>query len=130
MAKRQVFAGRRGYFTPDRSISSSGWIFALHAISFRAKVRANIAPVLRDAKALAVDFEDAKAKNEGLECTVLMEPAGGDGEGTESYVQASGHLEDRDCKVIQRSDMGSCARQLGRRLGLFDQAGRPLLRST
>ena len=129
VAKRQVFAGRRGRFIPDRSISSPGWIFTLHAISFRAKARSKIASVLRDAKAFAVDFEDAKAKNEGLECTVLVEPADGDGGGTESHAQASGHLEDKDCKVIGRSGIGPCARQLGRRLGLFDQAGRPLLRS-
>lgn len=129
VAKQQAFAGRRGRFTPDRSISSPGRIFALHAISFRTKARAKTTLVLRDAKALAVDFEDAKAKNEGLEFTVLMEPPDGDGAGTESYAQASGHLEDRDCKVIGRSDMGSCARQLGQRLGLFDQAGIPLLRS-
>lgn len=128
VAKRQVFAGQRGRFTPDRSITFPGVIFALHAISFRTKTRSKTASVLKDAKALAVDFEDAKAKNEGLEFTVLMEPAGGDG-GTEPYAQASGHLEDRDCKVIGRSGIGPCARQLGRRLGLFNRAGRPLLRS-
>ena len=130
MIKRHTFAGRRGHFTPDRSISHSDWIFTLHAISFNVKTRARIISILKDAKAFAVDLEDAKAKNDRLECTVVMEPAvDGSSEWNESYVQASGHLEDRKCKVIRRSGVGSCARQLGQRLGLFDSTGRPLLRA-
>ncbi len=118
VAKRHAFAGRRGRFVPDRSVSSRDWIFALHAISFNVKAGAKIQSVLNDAKAFAVDFEDAREKNEGLECTVVMEPAAaGECEGAESCAQAIGHLKDRDCKVIRRNGIKPCAQQLGRRLG-------------
>lgn len=130
--KRPTFAGRRGRFTPDRGVSGDGWTLALHAISFgaRARAREGIASALGAAKVLAVDFEDAKKKNDGLECTAVVEPPpDGARWGIEPYTQAKDHLRDRDCKVIRPGGMVSYAKQIGQRLGLFDRRGRPVLRT-
>lgn len=130
VARRPTFGGRRGRFTPDRSVSAAGGTVALHAISFELETRTRVVSALRDAKALAVDFEDARAKKDDLECTIVVEPPqGGPQEGAESYAQARAHLKDRGCSVIQRSDLVRCAKQIGRRLGLFDRAGNPLPRA-
>ena len=130
VARRPALPGRRGRFVPDRCVFGDGWSLALHAISFAARAKSRIKSALTDAKALAVDFEDARAKNGGLECTAVVEPPpDGANDGIESYKQASGHLKDWQCTVIQRSDMDSCARKLGQRLGLLDRAGRPTLRN-
>lgn len=126
--KRPKFAGRRGRFTPDRGVFGDGWTLALHAISFRAM--AGTASALSAAKVLAVDFDDARAKNDALECTVVAEPPSGDASGwIESYKQATGHLKDRGCKMIRPGGIKACVRQIGQRLGRLDRRGRPLLRS-
>lgn len=128
--KRPTFVGRLGKFTPDRGVSGKGWTLALHAIPFVARAGASIASALSAAKVLAVDFEDARKKNDGLECTVVAEPPpDGARGGIESYAQAKGHLKDRGCKVIRPGGMGSYVKQIRRRLGLFDSRGRPLLRT-
>lgn len=127
--KRPKFAGRRGRFTPDRGVFGDGWTLALHAISFGAGTTTGVATALSAAKVLAVDFEDAKAKDVTLECTVVAEPPpdGACGE-IESYKQAAGHLKDRGCKTIRPGGIKACAKEIGRRLGRFDQRGRPQLR--
>lgn len=127
--KRPRFAGRRGRFTPDRGIFGGGWTLALHAISFGARTTTGVASALSAAKVLAVDFEDARVKNDALECTVVAEPPpDGARVGIESYRQAEGHLKDRGCKMIRPGGIKACAKQIGRRLGLLDRRGRPLLR--
>ena len=128
--KRPRFAGRRGRFTPDRGVFGDGWTLALHAISFGAGTTTGVASALSAAKVLAVDFEDAKAKDGTLECTVVAEPPpDGARGGIESYKQAAGHLKDRGCRVIRPGGIKACAKEIGRRLGRFDRRGRQLLRS-
>ena len=126
--KRPRFAGLHGHLAPDRGVFGDGWALALHALSFNAGPGASAASALKDAKVLAVDFEDARRKNGGLECTAVVDPPPGDTRGgTEPYAQASGHLKDRGCRIVERGEMAAYARQIGRRLGLFDRHGRPLL---
>ena len=130
VVKRPALPGRRGRFMPDRCVPGDGWSLALHAISFAAGAKSKIKSPLTVAKVLAVDFEDARAKNDGLECTAVVEPPpDGANDGIESYKQALGRLKDWHCTVIQRSGVRSCARKLGQRLGLLDGAGRPALRN-
>jgi len=127
--KRPMFAGRRGRFTPDRGVFGDEWTLALHAISFGAKTTTGVASALSAAKVLAVDFEDARVKNDALECTVVAEPPrDGARGGIESYKQAEGHLKDRGCKMIQPGGIKACAMQIGQRLGRLDRRGRPRLR--
>lgn len=127
--KRPMFAGRHGRFTPDRGVFGDGWTLALHAISFGARTVKGVASALSSAKVVAVDFEDARAKNDALECTVVAEPPrDGARGGIESYRQAEGHLKDRGCKMIRPGGIKACAMQIGRRLGRIDRRGRPLLR--
>ena len=126
--KRPVFAGRRGAFTPDWGVFGGGRALALHAISFMA--RGSFAFSLNAAKVLAVDFEDARAKDGGLECTVVAEPPpDATREEIGPYAQAAGHLEDRGCRVIRLSGMESLAKEVGRRLGRLDRKGRKALRA-
>ena len=117
---RPKFAGSRGIFRPDRAFRLKNGAIALHALSFAAQPwRA-----LKDAKVLAVDYEDAAAKTAaGLECAAIVDLPPGDGnpKGQEMYEQAAGHLKDRDCEVVPAGRMPGYVRGVARRVG---RAGR------
>ena len=114
VAAQPEFPGSRGRFVPDRALFAKDEKLALHAISFAARPDR----ALRDAKVLAVDFEDAQGRTEGLECTAVVEPArGGDLRGMEMHEEAAGHLRDRDCGVVLAAEMPPCIRDAVRRLG-------------
>ena len=118
---RPEFVGSRGIFRPDRAFHLENGAIALHALSFAAQPwRA-----LKDAKVLAVDYEDAAAKaTAGLECAAIVDPPPGDGNprGREMYEQAAGHLKDRDCEVVPAGRMPVYVRGVARRVGRAGKA--------
>ena len=112
---RPTFAGSRGVFRPDRAFRVGSGAVALHALSFAAQPwRA-----LKDAKVLAIEYEDATAKTADLECAAIVDPAPGDGDpgGREMYEQAAGHLEDKDCEVVLAGRMPAYVGGIARRVG-------------
>lgn len=122
VAARPKFPGSRGRFVPDRALFAKSAKLALHTISFAARP----GRALKDAKVLAVDFEDAKGRTEGLECTAVVDPArGGDLRGLEMHEEAAGHLRDRDCGVVLAAEMSPCVRDAARRLGPPNGAWHP-----
>lgn len=118
--QQPVFAGRRGTFRPDRGFVTEIASVALHVIAFVGRQK----KALTESKVLAIDFEDAQAKKEDLECTVVVEkPAQGDGEG-ESYRQASGHLQDKGCTVVPHLGIRKCIEEVQARIRRPGTVGR------
>ena len=68
----------------------------MHSVSFACKADT----AYRDAKALAVSFEDAAAANDGLECVAVMRPPESDRDRREFYAPAKGHLKDKKYLVV------------------------------
>lgn len=110
---RPEFAGSRGVFRPDRAFRTRNGANALHALPFAACPSL----ALRDAKVLAIDYEDAKSRAANLECAAIVDPAPGGGarEGREAYEQAKGHLRDKGCEVIEAGRMPAYVRGIARR---------------
>lgn len=118
--RRPVFAGQRGMFRPDRGFVTESASVALHVIAFVGRQK----KALTEAKVLAIDFEDARAKKEDLECVaVVEEPAQGGGE-AESYRQASGHLQDKECTVVPHLSISECVKGVKARIWRSGVAGR------
>ena len=121
LIRQPEFAGSRGVFRPDRALRGGGGAIALHALSFAAQPwRA-----LKDAKVLAIDYEDAAARAADLKCAAIVEPIpGGASRGDrEMYEQAAGHLRDKDCEVIRAGRMPAYVMGIARRLGRTGGAG-------
>ena len=57
----------------------------------------------RDAKELAVSVEDAVAVHDGLDCVAIIRPPSDKKTHSEFYVPAKGHLEDKNCSVVDES---------------------------
>ena len=120
---RPEFRGSRGVFRPDRAFRTRGGAIALHALPFAA--RPDLA--LKNAKVLAIDYEDARKQDANLECAAVVDPApdGGNREGREAYEQAEGHLRDKGCEVVEAGRMPAYARGIARRAGRAGGGGRP-----
>ena len=115
LIRQPEFAGSRGVFGPDRALRAGGGAIALHALSFATQPwRA-----LKDAKVLAIDYEDAAARTADLKCAAIVEPIpGGASRGDrEMYEQAAGHLQDKDCEVIRAGRLSGYVMGIARRLG-------------
>ena len=115
LIRQPEFAGSRGVFGPDRALRAGGGAIALHALSFATQPwRA-----LKDAKVLAIDYEDAAARAADLKCAAIVEPIpGGASRGDrEMYEQAAGHLQDKDCEVIRAGRLSGYVMGIARRLG-------------
>ena len=117
---RPEFKGSRGVFRPDRAFRTWSSAIALHALPFAA--RHDLA--LKNAKVLAIDYEDARKQDANLECAAVVDPApdGGDRERREAYEQAEGHLRDKGCEVIAAGRMPAYVRGIAKRAG---EASRP-----
>ena len=117
---RPAFAGSRCIFRPDRAFRVGSGAVALHALSFAAQP----GRALKDAKVLAIDYEDAAAKTADLECAAIVGPAPGDGDpgGREMYEQAAGHLKDKDCEVVPAGRMPRYVVGIARRIGRAGKA--------
>lgn len=121
MSVRPEFPGSRGRFVPDRGLRTEGMVLALHAISFAS----GPAIALRSAKVLAVDFGDAKANTDGLECTAVVDPARNDDmRGLAMCEEASGHLQDVGCNVVSAAKTRLYVGRIARRLGPLGRTGR------
>ena len=118
---RPSFAGSRGVFRPNRTFRVGSGAVALHALSFATQP----GRALKDAKVLAIDYEDAAAKTADLECAAIVGPAPGDGEpgGREMYEQAAGHLRDKDCEVVLAGRMPAYVGCIARRAGRAGKSG-------
>ena len=116
-----AFAGSRGVFRPDRAFRKGSGAIALHALSFAAQPRR----ALKDAKVLAIDYEDAAANAADLRCAAIVDPAPDNGSprGPEMYEQAVGHLRDKDCEVVPTARMPEYVKDIARRLGRTGRAG-------
>ena len=112
---RPEFAGARGVFRPDRAFRMGDGAVALHALSFAAQP----GRALKDAKVLAIDYEDAATKTVDLKCAAIVEPAHGDGNpsGREMHEQAAGHLKDKGCEVVPAARMPGYVKDIAVRLG-------------
>lgn len=111
---RPRFAGTVGEFRPDRAFRTKSGAVAVHALSFAARP----AQALKNAKVLAVDYEDAKGNAANLECAAVMDssPDGGPKREQEMYEQAKGHLVDRGCEVVPAGRIPTYIRGIARRL--------------
>lgn len=114
------FAGSRGAFRPDRAFRVGNGAVALHALLFAEQP----GRALKDAKVLAVDYEDAASKTADLECAAIVDPPPGDGDpkGREMYEQAAGHLKDKNCEVVPADRMPAYVRGVARRVGRAGKA--------
>lgn len=111
---RPRFAGTVGEFRPDRAFRTKRGAVAVHALSFAT----HPAQALKNAKVLAVDYEDAKGNAANLECAAVMDsaPGGGPKREQEMYDQAKGHLVDRGCEVVPAGRIPTYIRGIARRL--------------
>ena len=112
---RPEFKGSRGVFRPDRAFRTWSGAIALHALPFAT--RPNL--TLKNAKVLAIDYEDARKRDANLECAAVMDPApdSRNQERQEAYEQAEGHLKDKGCEVIVAGRMPAYVRGIARRAG-------------
>lgn len=118
--QRPVFAGLRGTFRPDRGFVTEVASVALHVIAFVGRQK----KALTEAKVLAIDFEDARAKKEDLGCMAVVEKPAQDSDEAESYRQASGHLQDKGCTVIPHLGIRECIERVRARIWGPGAAGR------
>ena len=88
--------GKIGHFTFDYGFQNGKTGDLMHSVSFAGRASA----AYRDAKALAVSFEDVAAANDGLECVAVMRPPESDRDRREFYAPAKGHLKDKKCLVV------------------------------
>lgn len=119
--RKPVFAGLLGTFRPDLGVATRIAPIALHVIPFVGRRK----KALAEAKVLAIDFEDARAKRKDLECTVVVDEQG-QGDESDLYRQASGHLRNKECTVVPSQNMHEYIRKLGdriRRLGIAGKDG-------
>ena len=93
---RPKINGKIGHFTFDYGFQNGEIRDLMHSVSFACKADT----AYRDAKALAVSFEDVATANDGLECVAVMRPPESDRDRREFYVPAKGHLEDKKCLVV------------------------------
>lgn len=115
------FAGARGVFRPDRAFRVGDGAVALHALPFAAQP----GRALRDAKVLAIDYEDAAARTADLECAAIVDQApGGDNPSwQEMYEQAAGHLKDKNCEVVPAARLSAYVEGIARRAGRAGGSG-------
>ena len=92
----------------------------MHSISFAGNART----AYRDAKALAVSFEDVSAANDGLECTVVMHPPDDKKDRSEFYVPAQGYLKDKKCRVVDERQIRRCLLRIREKIGCRAPAGK------
>ena len=118
--RRPRFEGQRGTFRPDRGLATEIAFVALHVIALVGRQK----KALAEAKVLAIDFEDAREKKEDLECTAVVEKPAQDSDEAESYRQASGHLQDRGCKVVPHLGIRECIEEVKARIRGPGAAGR------
>ena len=105
--------GRIGRFTFDYGFQNGEMSDLVHSISFAR----NASTGCRDAKALAVSFEDAAAANDGLECTAVMHPPDDKKDRGEFYAPARGCLEDKGCRVVDRRGIRRRLLQIREKIG-------------
>ena len=108
------FAGSRGVFRPDRAFRVGSGAVALHALLFAEQP----GRALKDAKVLAVDYEDAASKTADLECAAIVDPPPSDDDpkGREMYEQAAGHLKDKNCEVVPAGRVPGYVKGIARRV--------------
>lgn len=105
--------GRIGSFTFDYGFQNGNMSDLMHSISFAG----NASTACRDAKALAVSFEDVSAANDGLECTAVMHPPDDKKDRSEFYVPAQGYLEDKKCRVVDERRIRQRLLQIREKIG-------------
>ena len=120
---RPRFAGTVGEFRPDRAFRTKSGAVAVHALSFAT----HPALALKNAKVLAVDYEDARGNAANLECAAVMDsaPDGGPKREQEMYEQAKGHLADKGCEVVPAGRIPGYIRGIARRLKRSGSGRRP-----
>ena len=110
---RPRIEGRIGHFTFDYGFQNGRVIDLMHSISFAGNART----AYRDAKALAVGFEDVSAANDGLGCTAVMRPPDGKKDRSEFYVPAQGYLKDKKCRVVDERQVRRCLLRIREKIG-------------
>ena len=105
--------GKIGHFVFDYGFQNGRLGGLVHSISFAR--RADVA--YRDAKELAVSVEDAVAVHDGLDCVAIIRPPSDKKAHSEFYVPAKGHLEDKNCSVVDESGIRGSLIRIRKKIG-------------
>ena len=109
---RQKIKGRIGHFTFDYGFKNGKIKDLLHSISFAG----NEKTAYRDAKALAISFEDALSKYDDLSCTAIIHRPSDEKILRDFYEPAVGYLKDKKCVVKGEDEIHPCLVQIKKKL--------------
>ena len=104
---RPIIDGNIGRFTVDYGFQNGHITDLMHAISFAASAET----AYTKARALALSMEDARDKNNGLKCTVIIDSSGKENHG-EYYESAVGYLKDKACDVKGIHEIRPCLHEI------------------
>lgn len=110
---RLKIRGKIGHFTFDYGFQNCKTVGLAHSISFANKAE----DAYKDAKVLAVSVEDAVAAHGDLECVAVIDPPDDEKARREFYAPAKGHLEDKKCRVVDRSGIRSSLIRIRDKMG-------------